>query len=117
MSCYGRPASSETFAAGQLRQHGPLTRGEVEVGDLSPARFAEYGAAIRQGVNGFLAETPNDWYHHLKLLITNTRLRTTIAEAARQHVLASYGPLALARATEDVYRQIRTLSKSRVHKA
>ena len=45
---------------------------------------------IRHGVNGFLAESPDEWITHLTALIDSLPLRRRLGEAARQTVEANY---------------------------
>jgi glycosyltransferase involved in cell wall biosynthesis len=46
--------------------------------------------AIRQGENGFLATTSQDWYESLRLLIEQPELRQRVGRCAREHVLRTY---------------------------
>lgn len=45
---------------------------------------------IRDGHNGFLVETQDEWYERLRLLIDDTALRTRMGAAARSTVIDSY---------------------------
>jgi GT2 family glycosyltransferase/glycosyltransferase involved in cell wall biosynthesis len=56
-----------------------------------------YCQAIQHGLNGFLAETPDDWKKCLNDLIANAGLRREVGSNAYFHALAKYGPLAKAR--------------------
>lgn len=58
----------------------------------SPTR--PYAAAIRHGVNGFLAESPEDWKESLQQLVNDASLRRRVGEMAHRHAIAKHGPLA-----------------------
>ncbi|MGI8640506.1 MAG: glycosyltransferase family 4 protein [Pyrinomonadaceae bacterium] len=45
---------------------------------------------IKDGVNGFLAETERDWYEKLKLLIENPALRQELGNEARKTVVEKF---------------------------
>jgi glycosyltransferase involved in cell wall biosynthesis len=45
---------------------------------------------IEHGVNGFLADTPDEWYRHLLTLINNPELRKSMGVAARKKVEAQF---------------------------
>ena len=45
---------------------------------------------IQQGINGFLAETENDWLNYLTKLIDDKKLRQQLGEAGRQTVIDKY---------------------------
>ena len=45
---------------------------------------------IEDGVTGFLAESPEEWYAKLDRLITNAQLRETMGRAARRFVADAY---------------------------
>lgn len=49
-----------------------------------------YTGAITDGVDGFLAATPEEWYEKLKRLILDETLRTNMAENALQTALTRY---------------------------
>lgn len=60
----------------------------------SPA--ATFRDMIRNGENGFLARTPEEWFIALSRLIENIDLRHHIGETARQDVLQRYSPATIA---------------------
>jgi glycosyltransferase involved in cell wall biosynthesis len=45
---------------------------------------------IREGENGFLANTDNEWVDKLSLLIENKELRKKLAKAGRQSIINNY---------------------------
>lgn len=49
--------------------------------------------AIKNGENGYLCKTKDDWKKTLKLLINDAALRKKIAENAYNHTLTNYNPL------------------------
>ncbi len=49
---------------------------------------------ISQGNNGFLADTNEEWFETLSLLIKNRELRTKLGEAGRNTVVERYSMLA-----------------------
>ena len=58
---------------------------------------------IRDGENGFLANTPEDWENKLTQLITDAELRNNIGKAAFQFVWETYSyvnPRAIKRLQE-----------------
>ncbi len=61
--------------------------------------------AIRNGENGFVAESENEWYFMLKSLIENKKLRTTIAAEARKTILNKY--LTISDGNKEYYNFLR----------
>ncbi|MGZ8136383.1 MAG: glycosyltransferase [Methylococcaceae bacterium] len=57
---------------------------------------ANYRDVISDGENGLMAATPEEWYQHLKTLITDPKRRKEIAEKAHAKVLAEYSIKALS---------------------
>ncbi len=47
---------------------------------------------IKDGVNGFIVESDDEWYNRISLLIENTELRKKMSLAARQTALDNYTP-------------------------
>jgi hypothetical protein len=45
---------------------------------------------IKHGETGFFAYTDDDWYHYLKLLVTDPGLRKKIGQAGREFILKNY---------------------------
>ena len=45
---------------------------------------------VQDGINGFLAKTPEEWLHKLSLLIQSAKLREKMGKAARQTVIERY---------------------------
>ena len=68
----------------------------------TPSRsFAE---CITHGENGFLADGDQAWYDCLKALISSEASRTTIAERAYRHAMATYDPKVIASAAISSYK-------------
>nr|WP_294508374.1 glycosyltransferase [uncultured Rhodopila sp.] len=98
---------------------GLLAQSDIAIAPLLPATFNEaksnikfleaaavgvpsvcsprsaFANAIRPGVTGFLAETPDEWYQALTALVTDPELRQRVGKAARQDVLERYSPDAI----------------------
>lgn len=53
-------------------------------------RIGSNSEIIQDGVNGFLVETPDEWYDRLKLLVTNHELRLKMGNAARQTAVEKF---------------------------
>jgi glycosyltransferase involved in cell wall biosynthesis len=49
-----------------------------------------YSGAISDGVDGYLARTPDEWYAKLKSLVESSQLRQRMGAAARERSLAQY---------------------------
>lgn len=62
--------------------------------------------SITHGVNGFLANTPPEWYCTLKALITDPELRQRLGRNAYDHVLREYTPEVVAAEALAAYREI-----------
>ena len=62
--------------------------------------------SITHGVNGFLANTPPEWYCTLKALITDPELRQRLGRNAHDHVLREYTPDVVAAEAVAAYREI-----------
>ncbi len=62
--------------------------------------------SITHGINGFLANTPPEWYCTLKALITDPELRQRLGRNAYQHVLREYTPEVVGAEAAEVYRDI-----------
>jgi glycosyltransferase involved in cell wall biosynthesis len=77
----------------------------------------DFRAAIRHGVNGFLAATDEEWYNSLRSLVGDAALRQQVAQAARQDVLACYTSTAQSSDTlavfQDILRDHRSLAGAR----
>ncbi len=69
--------------------------------------------AITHGENGFLASTVDEWYTHLKTLVTDPALRAAMGNEAHEHVRKFYSPGALARQANEVYRNIITAARQK----
>jgi glycosyltransferase involved in cell wall biosynthesis len=53
-------------------------------------RMGSNSEVIRDGINGFLVETMDEWYERLKLLVADRELRIKMGEAARQTIVEKY---------------------------
>jgi glycosyltransferase involved in cell wall biosynthesis len=65
-----------------------------------------YKWAIKNGENGLLASTEEDWYSCLKSLIVDPSLRKTLGERAYKMVIETYSPNIQAQKTLEVYKSI-----------
>ena len=61
----------------------------VEVPTIA-SRTSTYAAAINDGVNGFLASTPEEWQAKLDKLVASADLRGAVGQAARNETLSSF---------------------------
>lgn len=68
---------------------------------------------IRNGENGMLAETEDDWYCALKRLIDDRNFYMSMRDAAHKSAMAQYVPSAIAKETLEAYQTI--LKDWRVH--
>ena len=82
----------------------PLEDTEIEKGKCAfkaiqymslgiPAVVSPVGAnceVVENGVNGYWADSENDWYKYLELLLTDTLLRIEMGKKGREKVKASY---------------------------
>ncbi|MBF0817681.1 glycosyltransferase family protein [Microbacterium paludicola] len=80
-------------------QPGVLTDGKSELKWFEAGNFgipsvvsdtANYRDIIRDGEDGLIARTPDDWYRSLRMLVDDRRARQVIGEAARQRILSEY---------------------------
>ena len=58
--------------------------------------LAEFRLVIRDGENGFLAATSDEWYRAIRQLVLSSDLRARIGRNARKAVLAAYDSLVVA---------------------
>lgn len=65
-----------------------------------------FAQSIRHGENGLLAQTQDEWYQALRLLIENPSIRRQIGEQAYQHAIQNYGPKIVAADAQAAYREI-----------
>ncbi len=65
-----------------------------------------FKSAITTGVNGYLAESHNDWVTHLSTLIEDAKHRQYIGAAARKHALEDFGPQKLKISFENALSNI-----------
>lgn len=77
-----------------------------------PTVCTAYGAAleiIKNGRNGFLADTDEDWIKKLTMLIKNARLRKSIGLSGRETVIESYSITAYKEVMLSVFDEYRKL--------
>src|SRR5262249_46403433 len=72
-----------------------------------------FAAAITHGVNGFLANRTEEWYHCLTRLVTDGQHRVEMGNNALSHVLATYTPIQTMHAAVAAYNQIIQLLSGR----
>lgn len=98
-----------------LELNNPFTESKselkfIESGLLAVPTIASdvggFTAAIKDGENGFLANTPEEWYSKLKALITNTDLRTKMGKSAQETVLNEYTSLAHKRNLKNILKNM-----------
>lgn len=58
---------------------------------------APFANAITHGLNGFLANTPEEWENSLLELVDNKEKRTTVANNAYRYVYQNYSPFRIAK--------------------
>ena len=63
------------------------------------------GEIVEDGVNGFLAESDDDWVERLSLLIEKPSLRRQLGEAARQTVEERYSARVIAPRVYELFRK------------
>ena len=62
--------------------------------------------AVKNGSNGFLASSTEEWYDCLKRLIEDSALRDTMGQKAYEHVNKNYTPDAMAAVVKKTYEDI-----------
>lgn len=70
----------------------------------TPARV--YTSCITHGVNGFLAQTTDEWYESLRALILDPGLRQQVGGRAYRHALREYVPSVVANEAVSAYREM-----------
>jgi glycosyltransferase involved in cell wall biosynthesis/SAM-dependent methyltransferase len=65
-----------------------------------------YCRAIKDGITGFLAAEPAEWYEKVMRLVDGPELRRQLAQAAHYDVLWRYGPLKLSDTVASVLPQL-----------
>ena len=65
-----------------------------------------YKRCIRNGVNGMLASSSDEWYSALKSLLDDRNLYENVCRNAYQHVRENYAPQATANEAMRAYRSI-----------
>jgi glycosyltransferase involved in cell wall biosynthesis len=65
-----------------------------------------YAGCITDGVNGFLASSHKEWRDKLERLITDSRLRRTIAQQAEREFVDRYFIQNIVRQATDIYQRI-----------
>jgi glycosyltransferase involved in cell wall biosynthesis len=65
-----------------------------------------FRSCIQHGINGFLADSPDEWYQSLRVLILKHDVRREIGENAYQHVILRYVPSVIGTQALMAYRRI-----------
>jgi len=65
-----------------------------------------YTFAIRNGINGFIATSKEDWYRYLKILIEDMMLRQKMGEEAYKQALSYYSPEAMSNKILSIYHAV-----------
>ncbi|HKV83482.1 MAG TPA: glycosyltransferase family 4 protein [Ktedonobacterales bacterium] len=98
-----------------LDMDNPFTEGKSALKYFESANVAvpvvassteEFRASIRQGENGFLATSAEDWHRSLRGLIMDHDLRERMGRDARLDALARYTPAAQSEATVEVFQAV-----------
>lgn len=67
---------------------------------------ATYREVVEDGVTGLLAATPESWFSALDRLVRDTAYRKAMGRAARDHVIAAYGPAGLVTNLRQIFAAI-----------
>lgn len=62
--------------------------------------------SIKDGINGSLASTPDEWFEKMESLIVNEVARFKMGEAAYEHTIKNYYPEAMKIKTIDIFNSI-----------
>lgn len=76
------------------------------------SRTANYAGIIENGVNGFLADTPDEWFHALDRLVASRDLRREVGAAAKAAVESNYGEGVMARNLEAMAAEVSALRQA-----
>ena len=68
---------------------------------------------IKDGVNGFVVETEDEWYNRISLLIEDKDLRQRMSQAARQTALDHYSPQAQMPRVAQIFEEVLAVSKKK----
>lgn len=68
---------------------------------------------IKDGVNGFVVETEDEWYNRISLLIEDKDLRQRMSQAARQTALDHYSPQAQMPRVAQIFEEVLADSKTK----
>ena len=68
---------------------------------------------IKDGVNGFVVETEDEWYNRISLLIEDKDLRQRMSRAARQTALDHYSPQAQMPRVAQIFEEVLADSKTK----
>lgn len=68
---------------------------------------------IKDGINGFVVETENEWFERLALLIEDSDLRRRMSRAARQTVLDNYTPQVQMPRVAQIFEEVLAQAKSK----
>lgn len=69
-----------------------------------------FGKCIKNGENGLLATTVDEWYESINSLLMNQQLRDIMGEKAYKHVKSKYTPRIIDRIARRVYSDIITVN-------
>lgn len=69
---------------------------------------------IKHGETGLLAETEEEWYHAMKTLLKNPKLRQSMGEAARRDIIRRFSPKDKADELVDIFNHVISQPK-RIH--
>lgn len=75
--------------------------------------ITSYRAAIRHGVNGWLAVEPGEWKACLDLLLDDRELRMRVGKQARADALRGFGPGTVRENTKRIYQELLGLWRER----
>jgi O-antigen biosynthesis protein len=111
------PSNIQTFDINlaPLEMNNPFTQSKSELKFMEsgllavPTIASEVGgftSAIKDGENGFLANTSEEWYSKLKALVTTPDLRAKIGNNAQDTILNDYTSLARKRNLEAILNNV-----------
>lgn len=70
------------------------------------SKIPAFEEAINNGKNGFIAYTPDDWFHHLNSALGDDARREAVARNARQTVFDHYTPHRIGKRLVSVYEEV-----------
>ena len=63
-----------------------------------PSISSNFGTAqyiVKDGINGFLVDTMDEWIDRISLLVNDAELRNTMGDKARSHIELNYSTQAI----------------------